>query len=127
MTHPDDDQLLKLSLELLNSEEEKEIRLHLLDCRDCSARWNELQASLQYLRELRPQGKFPRLPQTTPYRKFVIWKVAAVLLIAILGAWETAVMISQPVHVVPSCLDVKPPTDSLARFTVADGTLTAQG
>jgi anti-sigma factor RsiW len=128
MNHPDDDRLLKLVLELLDADEESQLRDHLSQCDSCRARLERMQSETEVIGSIEPEidGQAYPMPQTTR-PKFVAWmKVAALLLVGFMAGYATSNS-TRPTHVnvVPQQLKVKSPPEHVMLYTSCESVDTA--
>jgi hypothetical protein len=125
MTHPSDDQLLELSLQLLDDDETLLLREHLDQCDQCRERFARTLSDTALLGSVRAGVEPPLMPSLRAHRIMFspILKAAALLVLGFFGGLAAADLVRKPeVNVVPSYLIVSSPPDSVARYPVSDAT-----
>jgi hypothetical protein len=130
MSHPPDDKLLELVLDLLDESEVQTLREHLSECADCQARFARIHSRTEVLGSVSPAGRPPAYPgrRSRPRVLPSILKAAALLLLGFCGGFATGEYVRpESVNVVPSCLAASSPPDSVARYAASDATRFATG
>ncbi len=128
MNHPDDDRLLKLVLELLDADEEAQLKDHLSQCDSCRARLERMQSETEVIGSLEPEIERQAYPMPQTARPtFVAWmKVAALLLVGFMAGYATSNS-TRPtyVNVVPQQLKVKSPPEHVLLYASCESVDTA--
>ncbi len=102
MSHPDEDTLLKYTLETLDAAGVSLIRQHLLDCRVCREEQEKIEAELRRLRGIAvPVGDAAAPPLPPRSRALLVTARAAAILVAFLAGYLTAELSSPPHPAVP--------------------------
>lgn len=114
MSHPCRDTLLSLSLDLLEAPEAKAMHRHLRSCGSCAATYRQCLDEIEVLRGVRVAVPIPALalPGKARLRGLPLWRVAAVLLVGLVGYGATE-LLRHPPRVEPQSLQVYAPPDSL--------------
>ncbi len=123
MKHPDDDNLLKSVLQLLDEHEESELKNHLLQCDDCRARFERLRRETDIIGSIEPEIEkqiYP-LPRATRITYVTFLKAAALLLIGFMAGYGTSYL-SPPecINVVGYQLKTSAPPESLTRYAACE-------
>jgi len=122
--HLDADQLLKLSLDLLEADELPAVQAHLASCPECRSKLAQWDGDVKLLGSLRVSGDPIPMP-----RRRAVWiiespflRAAAVLIIVIgIGSLSVSSTLRPPAHVIPDTVAVRPLPDSVLH-AVIDGT-----
>ena len=79
MSHPNEDQLLKLVLELLDGDETQQIKEHLAECEPCRQQLENLQHQTEMIGSIEPEidREFYPLPVIKRVRSVTLLKAAA--------------------------------------------------
>ncbi len=123
MSHPNEDQLLKLVLALLNADETRQIEEHLTECEPCRQRLEELQVQTEMIGSIEPEidREFYPLPVIKRFRSVTLFKAAALILIGFLAGYGASQFSqSEPVNVVPQRIQVTSDEGSVTDFTVCE-------
>jgi anti-sigma factor RsiW len=128
MNHPDDDRLLKLVLELLDADEEVQLKDHLAKCDSCRVRFERIRSETEVIGSIEPEidtQAYP-MPQTTRPALVAWMKVAALLLIGFMAGYVTS-NATRPayVNVVPQQLKVKSPPEHVLLYASCESVDTA--
>jgi anti-sigma factor RsiW len=108
MSHPPDDKLLELVLDLLDESEVQTLREHLSECADCQARFARIHSRTEVLGSVSPAGRPPAYPgrRSRPRVLPSILKAAALLLLGFCGGFATGEYVRpESVNVVPSSFE----------------------
>jgi len=125
MSHPHDDKLLELALELLDADASQAVRDHLRVCEECRARFERIERTNALLGGITPSADLPALPvrRARVHAFRPILRAAAVLLLGFVCGYGTSLLVRpEPVTVVPSYFIGTAPADSLARYPASDAT-----
>lgn len=120
MKHPDENTLLKYVLELLESEEETLVKIHIEKCENCKEKYKQIKDGTNLLKGFDPEIETGNM--SLPVKKefiFSFWlKAAAILLIGFILGYYTAIQInSKEVNVVEQNLISKPFSNPANEFT----------
>ena len=123
MSHPNEDQLLKLVLELLDADETRQIEEHLAECEPCRQRLEELQGQTEMIGSIEPEidrAYYP-LPVIKRVRSVTLLKATALILIGFLAGYGASQFSqSEPVNVVPQRIQVTSDEGSVTDFTICE-------
>ncbi|MBU0509687.1 zf-HC2 domain-containing protein [bacterium] len=125
MNHLSEDKLLEYVLELLDGNDERDVRLHLEKCEECRHRYEKVQREVSMFGGVEATGTIPAFPLRRARSPVlhVALRAAALLLIGFLAGYGTSNWTCPtPVNVIPAYTELSPPADSLARFAVTDAT-----
>ena len=123
MSHPNEDQLLKLVLELLDGDETRHIKEHLAECEPCQRRLEELQHQTEMIGSIEPEidREFYPLPVIKRFRSVTLLKAAALILIGFLAGYGASQFSQpEPVNVVPQRIQVTSDKGSVTDFTICE-------
>jgi anti-sigma factor RsiW len=123
MSHPNEDQLLKLVLELLDTDETRQIKEHLAECEPCRQRLEEIQSQTEMIGSIEPEidREFYPLPATKRVRSVMLLKAAALILIGFLAGYGASQFSQpEPVNVVPQRIQVTSDEGSVTDFTICE-------
>ena len=123
MSHPNEDQLLKLVLELLDADETRQIEEHLTKCEPCRQRMEELQHQTEMIGSIEPEieREFYPLPVIKRVRSMTLFKAAALIIIGFLAGYGASQLSQpEPVNVVPQRIQVTSDEGSVTDFTVCE-------
>lgn len=115
MNHPNEDSLLKLRLEIAETEEARELQEHLAACLECRQRYGALENDLGTLEKfsLPPLHEHYDQPSVNHPAVNYLWRAAAILLVALSVGYVALFNYGQPVKVEPMRVALTPPPDSL--------------
>jgi hypothetical protein len=108
MAHINEDNLVKLALNLTEEELEKNLGSHLSHCELCQNKLREIQNDIEAIGSLQFdfEDKSYPLPSLPPKNRGLLWKIAAALIIGFLSGYLTSEL-SRPyyINIVPQRLD----------------------
>jgi anti-sigma factor RsiW len=123
MEHPTDDSLLKSVLQLLDEQEESDLKHHLAQCAECRARFERLQRETDIIGSIEPetgQQTFP-LPRVKNITYITFLKAAALLVIGFMAGYGTSHLSSpECINVVGHQLTTSAPSESISRYAVCE-------
>ncbi len=92
MKHYDEDILLKLGLELLTNEEEKNIREHLSECEQCREIYNTIKGDINLIESFEPDAEPEVIPLPVKKKNIArqLLKVAAILVVGFFAGFFTS-------------------------------------
>ena len=123
ISHPNEDQLLKLVLELLDADEIRQIKEHLSECEPCRQRLEELRHQTEMIGSIEPEidREYYPLPVIKRFRTVTLFKAAALIIFGFLvGYGDSQFSQTEPVNVVPQRIQVTSDEGSVTDFTVCE-------
>jgi hypothetical protein len=100
MNHIDQDNFIKLALQILEPEEEKRLTSHLNECRQCWSKMKEIQKEVSDLAGIGfdLENKSYPLPALRRSNIGTVWKIAAALALGFLSGYLTS-RLTQPYYI----------------------------
>jgi anti-sigma factor RsiW len=123
MNHPNEDQLMKLALELLDTDETRQIEEHLAECEQCQQQLKELRRQTDMIGSIEPEidREYYPLPVIKRFRSVTLLKAAALIIIGFLAGYGASQLSQpEPVNVVPQRIQVTSDEGSVKDFTVCE-------
>jgi len=119
MNHFDEDTILKFVLEVLDDDELKKVRDHLIDCEICNTKFNDIKKQNELIGSYNPDVENKFMPIYKKKNNYSVWiKRAAVLLMGfLLGYSASVILYPNQVVVVEQYLISKSPQAISTNFT----------
>jgi len=130
MKHYDEDILLKLGLELLTKEEEKNIREHLSECEQCRETFSIIKGDINLIESFEPdvEPEIIPLPEKENNKTRQLFKVAAILVVGFFVGFLTSDLSNpEKVIVVKQSIIKRTVMDSTGSFKTCEQVDLGQG